>query len=307
MLQQGTFDGRVAVVTGGGSGIGEAISRELARLGAKIALVGRTRDKLDAVCADINAAGGTAKAYQVDIRDRSRVEAVIDSVIVDFGRIDHLVNNAVGNFRVAPEEMSPNAWNAVVDIVPDGTWHCTQTVGKHMIERGGGSILNIGSTMSKQGGPATVHSASAKAGVRAMNKSLGTARGRYGIRVNVLIPGMTEGTTGAEVLHQTEEAFDQAVSGVPLGRLATRKEIAQAASYLLIALIETAHGVPDARTMASTPGVRRLVFGGHIGFCEQRVAEVKDQPRRPTTSRKSSHRSANSPAGGCRRGKSQRS
>jgi NAD(P)-dependent dehydrogenase (short-subunit alcohol dehydrogenase family) len=234
MLQQGTFDGRVAVVTGGGSGIGEAISRELARLGARIAVLGRTRDKLDAVCSDINAAGGTAKGYQVDIRDRSRVEAVVDPVIADFGRIDHLVNNAAGNFRVAPEQMSPNAWNAVVEIVLHGTWHCTQTVGRHMIQRGGGrSILNIGSTMSKQGGPDTVHSASAKAGVRAMAKSLGAAWGPYGIRVNVLIPGMTEGTTGVEVLHQAREAFDQAVSSVPLDRLATREEIAQVASFLL--------------------------------------------------------------------------
>jgi NAD(P)-dependent dehydrogenase (short-subunit alcohol dehydrogenase family) len=233
MLQQGTFDGRVAVVTGGGSGIGEAIGRELARLGARVAVLGRTRDKLDAVCSDINAAGGTAKGYPLDIRDRTRVEAVVDSVIADFGRVDHLVNNAAGNFRVAPERMSPNAWNAVVDIVLDGTWHCTQTVGTHMIERGGGSILNIGSTMSKQGGPDTVHSASAKAGVRAMTKSLGAAWGPYGIRVNVLIPGMTEGTAGVEVLHRTREDFDEAVGTVPLGRLATRAEIAQVASFLL--------------------------------------------------------------------------
>ena len=234
MLQQGTFDGRVAVVTGGGSGIGEAIARELARLGANIAVLGRTRDKLDSVCADVNAAGGTAKAYQVDIRDRPRVEEVIGSVIADFGRIDHLVNNAAGNFRVAPEKMSPNAWKAVVDIVLDGTWHCTQTVGQHMIERGGGgSVLNIGSTMSIQGGPDTVHSASAKAGVRAMAKSLGAAWGPYGIRVNVLIPGMTEGTAGVEVLHTTREAFDQAVQTVPLRRLASREEIAEVASFLL--------------------------------------------------------------------------
>ena len=106
---------------------------------------------------------GTSRGYAFDVRDRDAVEAAFAAVVEEFGRIDHLVDNAAGNFRVPPEDMSPNAWDAVVKIVFYGTWNCTQTAGRHMIERGGGgSVLNIGSTMAYQGGPDTVHSASAK-------------------------------------------------------------------------------------------------------------------------------------------------
>lgn len=233
MLPLGSFDGRVAIVTGGGSGIGESIARELARLGAAVALVGRRQDQLEAVAATIVAEGGQSAAFAADVRDRDRVQEVVDAVTVRFGGVDHLVNCAAGNFRVAPEEMSPNAWQAVTGIVLDGTWNCTQIVGKELIARGGGSVLNIGTTMAEQGSATTVHSASAKAGVRTMTKSLASAWGRYGIRVNVLTPGITDDTAGADVLHATAAAHREALDTIPVGRLATRREVAEAASYLL--------------------------------------------------------------------------
>lgn len=234
MLAAGSFADRVAVVTGGGSGIGEAIAVELARLGALVVVVGRTRDKLDGVADRITAEGGRAVVMTLDVRDRDAVEAMVAEVIAQHGRIDHLVNSAAGQFRVAPAELSPGGWQAVVDIVLNGTWNCTQVVGQHMIERGGGgSVISIGSNMANQGGPDTVHSASAKAGVVAMTKSLAGAWGRHGIRLNILVPGMTEGTAGVDILFKDDEALRNGLDGVPLGRLVSRQEVADAACYLL--------------------------------------------------------------------------
>ena len=245
MLPEGTFAGRVAIITGGGAGIGEAITSELARLGATTVILGRTREKLDAVCEAITLAGGTARGHAVDVRDRDAVEAAFASVVAEFGRIDHLVNNAAGNFRIRPEEMSPNAWDAVVKIVLYGTWNCTQTAGRHMIERAGAVPCSTSAPRWRIKAARTVHSASAKAGVLSMTKSLAAAWGQHGIRVNALIPGMTEGTGGAlipgmtegtggvEALHRTEADPAEALARISLGRMLTKHELAHAASYLL--------------------------------------------------------------------------
>ncbi|WP_217995883.1 SDR family oxidoreductase [Kribbia dieselivorans] len=234
MLPAGTFADRVAVVTGGGSGIGEAIARALAHLGATVVLVGRTPEKLEAVRASIVADGGVAIAHPLDVRDRAAVEQMVEDVVAQHGKIDHLVNSAAGNFRSAPQDLSPNAWASVTGIVLDGTWHCTQTVGRHLIARGsGGSVLNIGSNMANQGGPDTVHSASAKAGVVTMTKSLAAAWGQHGIRLNVLVPGFTEDTAGVDILFATPQARERSLASVPLGRPVLKTEVANAACYLL--------------------------------------------------------------------------
>jgi NAD(P)-dependent dehydrogenase (short-subunit alcohol dehydrogenase family) len=144
------------------------------------------------------------------------------------------VNSAAGNFQARPEDLSANAWSAVVRIVLDGTWNATQLVAQHMIKAGtGGSILNIGTTASLIGGPSTVHSASAKAGVFAMTKSLGAAWAQHGIRVNVLTPGPTADTGAMDYLFNKPGEWEAQVNAIPMKRQATRDEIAHGATYLL--------------------------------------------------------------------------
>lgn len=234
MLPDNTFTDRVAVVTGGGSGIGFAIGHELARLGATVALVGRRGDVLRQACECIAEAGGKAVSKVGDVRDREAVQQIANEVTADHGPVRLLVNSAAGNFRVPPEDLSPNAWNAVVRIVLDGTWNWTQVVGRLAIEHeGGASVLNIGTVGAREGGPQTVHSASAKAGVVAMTKSLAAAWGPHGIRVNLVTPGITDGTPGAAILLTDEEARREAIAQVPLRRAATLTEVRDAAVYLL--------------------------------------------------------------------------
>jgi NAD(P)-dependent dehydrogenase (short-subunit alcohol dehydrogenase family) len=234
MLETQSFAGRVALVTGGGSGIGLALAQALAGLGAAVAVMGRREDVLDQARRAITEGGGAALAVAGDVRDRDAVEAAVRRTESELGPVDVLVNAAAGNFRVRPEAMSPNAWDAVVGIVLHGTWNVTQAVGRRTIEAGhGASVLNIGTVGALRGGPETAHSASAKAGVVAMTKSLAQAWGPHGIRLNVLTPGITQGTPGAEILWRDAAARDEVVSEIPLGRAATLEDVANAGVFLL--------------------------------------------------------------------------
>ena len=234
MLPLNTFQGRVAVITGGGSGIGHAIASELAALGATVILVGRRQQLLEKAARELAQQGASARGFAGDVRDPARIDEITQHVTAEFGPIDILVNSAAGNFRVAPEAMSVNAWNAVVRIVLDGSWNWTQAVGRQAIaNHHGASILNIGTVGALLGGPQTAHSASAKAGVVAMTKSLAGAWGQHGIRLNVLTPGITDDTPGAEILLKDSGMRGKAISEIPLGRAAVISEMAHAASFLL--------------------------------------------------------------------------
>lgn len=234
MLPSDTFKGRVAVITGGGSGIGHAIAGELATLGATVILVGRRQQVLEEAAHVLTQRGASAHGFVGDVRDPERIDEITQQVMAEYGPIDVLVNSAAGNFRVAPEDMSVNAWNAVVRIVLDGSWNWTQAVGRQAIaNHHGASILNIGTVGALLGGPQTAHSASAKAGVVAMTKSLAGAWGQHGIRLNVLTPGITDDTPGAEILLKDPGMREKAIGEVPLGRAAVLSEMTHAASFLL--------------------------------------------------------------------------
>ena len=190
MLAEGTFEGKVAIVTGGGSGMGRAMALEFARLGAVVVVGGRRPEPLEETIAQIEDDGGAGHAKPTDVRDPDQVDALVADAVKRFGRVDVLVNNAAGNFVVKAEDLSPGGWRAVVGIVLDGGFLCARAAGRQMIEQGeGGAILSVLASYAWTGGPGTVHSASAKAGLLAMTRTLAVEWAGHGIRVNGISPG----------------------------------------------------------------------------------------------------------------------
>jgi NAD(P)-dependent dehydrogenase (short-subunit alcohol dehydrogenase family) len=185
------FRDEVVMVTGGGTGLGKAIACEFARLGASVAIVSRDADHLAAGVRAVEAEGAVAHALACDIRDPARVGETFDEIERVLGAPGVLVNNAAGNFPVPAEDMSPNAWRAVTDIVLDGTFFCSREFGRrHLDAQTPGSIINIGASYAWTGGPGHAHSAAAKAGVKSLTETLAVEWGPYGIRVNGLVPGL---------------------------------------------------------------------------------------------------------------------
>lgn len=228
------FTGKTIIVTGGGTGLGRAMAEHLASLGATAVLAGRRIEPLQDTADAIGAAGGKAEAVPTDVRDPAQVASLIDGVVQRHGRVDRLINNAAGNFICAAEDLTPNGWNAVVNVVLNGTFYCSRAAGKAMIADGkGGAILNIVAAYAWTGGPGTVHSAAAKAGVCSMTRTLAAEWGRYGIRVNALAPGVVNTAGASEKLFATDEVRAAIAARVPLRRLGTPEEVAHAAAFLL--------------------------------------------------------------------------
>ncbi len=231
MLAEGSLAGRVALVTGGGTGLGKAMALELARLGAAVAVAGRRREPLEETVAEIGARGF---AVQCDVREPEQVAAAFDAAEQALGPLTTLVNNAAGNFLVHAEDLSPNGWRAVVGIVLDGTFYCSRELGRRLIERGApGQIVNIVATYAWTGGPGTVHSAAAKAGVVSLTRTLAVEWARHGIRVNAIAPGPVDTPGAGEKLWASDEVREALVAKVPLGRFGRPEEVAHACAYLV--------------------------------------------------------------------------
>ncbi|MEU8827518.1 SDR family oxidoreductase [Streptomyces sp. NPDC048636] len=232
-IQADEFTGRTALVTGGGSGIGRAIAQRWAAGGGHVTVLGRREEALRETVALIEAAGGSADAVSCDVRDAAAVDAAVDQVAERHGRLDALVNNAAGNFVVPAEELSPGGWKAVVDIVLNGTFHCTRAAARHMLPAGRGAVLNVIASYAWHGHPGTVHSAAAKGGVLAMTRTLAVEWGGRGVRLNCIAPGPTETDGASAALWPTETARARVRGSVPADRFTTPEEVAETAAFLI--------------------------------------------------------------------------
>lgn len=223
---------RVVLITGGGTGIGRQIARHMASCGADLVLAGRHIDRLEAASREIEAMGRKALPVGADIRHPEQIDTALQVALATFGRIDVLVNNAAGSFLAAARKITPRGWQSVIDTTLNGTFYCSQAVGRHMIEQGGGKIINITATLHFKGAPGLVAPTAAKAGVEAMTKTLALEWAKFNVLVNAIAPGPIR-TEGADRNLWSNETFRAMVKrGVPLGRFGQPEDIANMAVYL---------------------------------------------------------------------------
>jgi citronellol/citronellal dehydrogenase len=225
----GILRDQVAIVTGGGSGIGLATAHELVRLGARLAICGRTPAKLESAAAALRGAGGTVLAQPCDIREPAQVDGFIAAVLGEFGRIDIAVNNAGGQFPSPAQHISPNGFLAVVRNNLVGTFHvCRAVANQAMIPAKRGRIINVIANIYR-GFPGMVHTGAARAGVENMTMTLAVEWAQFGILVNAVAPGLILSSGTAQY---PQQLLDRGIRETPLGRAGTCEEVAAAICFL---------------------------------------------------------------------------
>lgn len=234
MFEKELLNDKSIIVTGGGTGLGKSMATRFAELGANLVITSRRQEVIDKTAEELRELGGKVLAIACDVREPEQVNNMVDQTVNEFGKIDILLNNAAGNFISPTEDLSPNAFKTVVDIVLNGTFNCTQAVGKVMRKKEGGVILNIVTTYAWTGSGYVVPSACAKAGVLAMTRSLAVEWAKYGIRTVAIAPGPfpTEGAW-SRLAPPGLGIKKKMKNRVPLKRLGEHIELANLATYLI--------------------------------------------------------------------------
>lgn len=237
MMQADALKGKTIVVTGGGSGLGKAMTTYFLELGANVVISSRNQEKIDLVAKELcEQTGGSVLAVPCDVRHYDQVEALVKKACEAYGSVDVLVNNAAGNFISPTERLSSNAFDTIIDIVLKGSKNCTLAFGKHWIAQKETQkvVLNIVTTYAWTGSAYVVPSATAKAGVLAMTRSLAVEWAKYGMRFNAIAPGPfpTKGAWDRLLPGNLKEQFDLAKK-VPLKRVGAHQELANLAAYLV--------------------------------------------------------------------------
>jgi NAD(P)-dependent dehydrogenase (short-subunit alcohol dehydrogenase family) len=236
MFQRDLLKAMTIIVTGGGTGLGKSMAMKFAELGAGLVLAARDKTRLEKSAAEIREkTGAKVLSVETNVKSFEDCERMVKATVDAFGAVDGLVNNAAGNFLAPSEDLSPNGWNAVVDIVMKGSFHATLAAGRQMIAQGkGGSILSIVTSYAWTGSAFVLPSAMAKAGVLAMTRSLAVEWGSaYKIRANAIAPGPfpTEGAWKALMPDPSME--EEAKKRIPLGRFGDHEELANLAAFLM--------------------------------------------------------------------------
>ena len=237
MLRDNALRDEVIIVTGGGSGLGKAMTTYFLELGARVVITSRNLEKLQNTASELEQkTGGKVLPLACDVRHYEQVEAMLAAALKEFGKVDVLVNNAAGNFISPTERLSANAFDTIIDIVLKGTKNCTLALGKHWIaaKQARATVLNIVTTYAWTGSAYVVPSATAKAGVLAMTRSLAVEWAKYGIRTNAIAPGPfpTQGAWDRLLPGELKDEFDMRKK-IPLGRVGEHQELANLAAYLI--------------------------------------------------------------------------
>ncbi len=230
MLERLSLDGKVIIITGGGTGLGRAMVRALARAGADLVVSARRQGPIDEAVAEVEELGRRGLAISTDVSDSGQVEDMVARTLEEFGRVDVLINNAArtGGGTAPIWEITDEDWRAGIETNLSGAFYCARAVSKHMADRGSGKIINVSSGFGMRGGRDIYIYASSKGGMIQLTRTLAMSLGRYGVTANTIVPGFIP-TQGVESMR---EGLPQRGDVIPTGRLGVPEDIGPIAVFL---------------------------------------------------------------------------